>query len=59
MFDPMQKQNTHGRFFLANDFQATIFVDRIEETIRHLAVTANGIVHAKLYYAGEKGSIKV
>ena len=49
----------NGGLFLADGFQATIFVDSIAETVRHMAITTDGIVYAKLRNASENGSIAV
>ncbi len=48
-----------GGLFLPADFNSTVFVDSIEETVRHMAVTGDGILYAKLRSAGEKGSIVI
>lgn len=48
-----------GGLFLPDNFRSVVVVDSISETVRHLAVTEDGIVYAKLRNASEKGSIAV
>ncbi|MCK5441465.1 MAG: cytochrome C, partial [Maribacter sp.] len=48
-----------GGLFLPVDFAATVFIDSIEETVRHMAVTDDGTLYAKLRNAGEKGTMAI
>lgn len=48
-----------GGLFLPVDFAATVFIDSIEETVRHMAITDDGTLYAKLRNAGEKGTMAI
>ncbi len=48
-----------GGLYLPKDFKSVVVIDSIEETVRHLAVTDDGLLYAKLRNAGEEGSIAV
>ncbi|MBT8183587.1 MAG: cytochrome C, partial [Eudoraea sp.] len=46
-----------GGLYLPQNFTSTVVIDSIEETVRHMAVSADGVVYAKLRNATEAGSI--
>ncbi|HMB64910.1 MAG TPA: c-type cytochrome [Eudoraea sp.] len=48
-----------GGLFLPVNFRSVVVVDSMEETVRHMAVTEEGLVYAKLRNAGDQGSIAV
>lgn len=48
-----------GGLFLPENFKSVVVVDSMEETVRHMAVTGEGLVYAKLRNAGDGGSIAV
>ncbi|MEX0289644.1 MAG: c-type cytochrome [Flavobacteriaceae bacterium] len=48
-----------GGLFLPQNFKSVVVLDSIEETVRHMAVTDDGLVYAKLRNATEEGSIVV
>ena len=41
--------------YLPNGFEATVFVDSISETVRHMAVNKNGDLYAKFKRPSEDG----
>lgn len=46
-----------GGLFLPDDFKSVVVVDKIAETVRHLAVTDDNIIYAKLRNAHENASV--
>lgn len=46
-----------GGLFLPDDFKSVVVVDEIAETVRHLAVTDDHIIYAKLRNAQENASV--
>ncbi|WP_411032356.1 PQQ-dependent sugar dehydrogenase [Spongiimicrobium sp. 3-5] len=46
-----------GGLFLPDDFSSVVVVDSIAETVRHMAVTSDNILYAKLRNAHEKASV--
>ncbi len=51
------KGPVNGGLFIPDDFEATVVVDSIVETVRHLAVSPDGYLYAKLRNSGKAGSI--
>lgn len=51
------KSNIRPELFLPEGFSATVFVDSIKTGIRHIAVSQNGVVYAKLKRPSDEGSI--
>ena len=49
----------NGGLFLPGNFEAVVVVDSIAESVRHMAVTHDGLLYAKLRNANETGSIAV
>lgn len=47
----------NGGLFLADGFKAVVVVDSVEERVRHMAVTDDGILYGKLRESGENGGI--
>ena len=54
-----KKNPVDGGLFLPQNFKSTVVIDSIEETVRHMAVTQDGFLYAKLRNATEEGSIVV
>ncbi|MEQ9580932.1 MAG: cytochrome C, partial [Arenibacter sp.] len=52
-----EQQPPNGGLFLPEGFQAVVVVDSIEERVRHMAVTNDGILYGKLRNSNEKGGI--
>ncbi|WP_205164591.1 MULTISPECIES: PQQ-dependent sugar dehydrogenase [Arenibacter] len=52
-------QSSNGGLFLPEGFKAIVVVDSIEERVRHMAVTDEGILYGKLRNSNEKGGIVV
>ncbi|MCK0146771.1 PQQ-dependent sugar dehydrogenase [Arenibacter sp. F26102] len=52
-------QPSNGGLFLPEGFKAVVVVDSIEERVRHMAVTDEGILYGKLRNSNEKGGIVV
>ena len=50
-------QPPNGGLYLPEGFKAVVVVDSIEERVRHLAVTNDGIVYGKLRNSNENGGI--
>ena len=46
---------TDGGLFLPEGFGSAVVIDSIEETVRHLAVSDDNIIYAKLRNASENG----
>ncbi|MBT6127470.1 MAG: cytochrome C, partial [Flavobacteriaceae bacterium] len=46
---------TQPQLFLPQGFEATVFVDSIAETVRHMAVNKNGDLYAKFKRPSEAG----
>jgi glucose/arabinose dehydrogenase/mono/diheme cytochrome c family protein len=51
------EQPINGGLFLPEGFKAVVVVDSVEERVRHLAVTDDGILYGKLRNSNEKGGI--
>ncbi|MGW9684112.1 PQQ-dependent sugar dehydrogenase [Flagellimonas sp. 2504JD1-5] len=49
----------NGGLFLPNGFEAVVVVDSTEGKVRHMAVSEDGFLYAKLRNSSEKGSITV
>ncbi|NAS10751.1 PQQ-dependent sugar dehydrogenase [Poritiphilus flavus] len=49
----------NGGLFLPGNFEALVVVDSIPETVRHMAVSSDGLLYAKLRNAGNDGSVAV
>ena len=52
-----EPQPTNGGLFLPEGFKAVVVVDSIEERVRHMAMTDDGILYGKLRNSNEKGGI--
>ena len=50
-------QQPNAGLYLPEGFKAVVVVDSIEERVRHLAVTNDGIVYGKLRNSNENGGI--
>ena len=50
-----ESPNTHSPLYLPQGFEATVFVDSIAETVRHMAVNKNGDMYAKFKRPSEAG----
>jgi glucose/arabinose dehydrogenase len=59
LFVQCQEEVPNGGLFLPDDFSAVIVVDSIGETVRHMAVTNDNFIYAKLRNAHENASIAV
>ena len=58
-FVQCKKDLGDGGLFLPDDFSSVVVVDSIKETVRHMAVTEDNILYAKLRNADKKASIAV
>lgn len=52
-------QPSRGGLFLPEGFKAVVVVDSIEERVRHIAVSDEGLLYGKLRNSNEKGGIVV
>tara|TARA_R110000765_G_scaffold95610_2_gene179960 strand:- start:383 stop:2155 length:1773 start_codon:yes stop_codon:yes gene_type:complete len=52
-----EPQPANGGLFLPEGFKAVVVVDSIEERVRHMAMTDDGILYGKLRNSNEKGGI--
>ena len=50
-----ESPTTDSPLYLPNGFEATVFVDSIAETVRHMAVNKNGDLYAKFKRPSEMG----
>ena len=50
-----ESPTTDSPLYLPNGFEATVFVDSIAETVRHMAVNKNGDLYAKFKRPSEEG----
>ncbi|MCW5516489.1 PQQ-dependent sugar dehydrogenase [Muriicola sp. Z0-33] len=52
-----KKGPVDGGLFLPQNFKSTVVIDSIKETVRHMAVSEDGVLYAKLRNATDEGSI--
>ena len=52
-----KKAAVDGGLYLPQNFTSTVVIDSIAETVRHMAVSEDGVLYAKLRNATEAGSI--
>lgn len=57
VFAQCKNAPTDGGLFLPEGFSSAVVIDSITETVRHMAVTDDNIVYAKLRNATEKGVV--
>ena len=50
-----QSPTTKSTLYLPNGFEATVFLESIEETVRHMAVNENGDLYAKFKRSSDAG----
>ena len=50
-----ESSNTKAKLYLPQGFEATVYVDSISETVRHMAVNKNGDLYAKFKRPSEAG----
>ena len=57
VFAQCKNAPTDGGLFLPGGFSSAVVIDSITETVRHMAVTDDNILYAKLRNATEKGAV--
>ncbi|MFH6602799.1 PQQ-dependent sugar dehydrogenase [Maribacter algicola] len=55
LFVQCKNAPTDGGLYLPESFSSAVVIDSIEETVRHMAVTDDNIIYAKLRNATQKG----